>query len=381
MKKTLAVILFTLIVFTSLSPMAGAFGTERFYEISYGETVSIEIPDSFVAQFVLVQFIPEESGHYALTSSSDPDLCDPYCVLMDGDKVKQLESADDEIGYDFRLEYEFEAGKLYYFGVFDYNGATEFEVALGCAHSYIDGFCERCSEECPHLPSEYLMGFCSCGKFFSGSDIKAGERITVSSSQDDYSDMVLRFIPEEDGTYIISSVSSDEETDPYAELLDKELNWLWSSDDVNGYDFSLAYEFVAGQEYIICVGNYGEESGSFDVTVEKAVHQTESGESHPLTVYPENMATCSETGYTEGLYCEICEKFISGHEEIPMEEHWDYNADGICELCGGDVPLPDCSHICHNRSPFISFLWKIINMFNKLFMKNAFCECGAYHFA
>lgn len=380
MKKFLAVLLVTSMLLCSTVFSVGAVNLDFLYEIRYGETISVKIPDSALTPFSMVQFIPEESGYYALTSVSDPDLCDPYCILMDGDKVKLLASADDEIGYDFSLEYEFVAGKLYFFGIFDYSGATEFEITLGCAHSYVDGFCERCSEECPHNPIEEFIGFCRCSKVFSGVDMKAGDTVSFAPLWENSLSSVLRFIPEEDGAYIFSSVAFDEGTDPYAELLDNEFNWLASADDENGFDFSLVYNFEAGQEYFIVIGSYNDESYSFEVTAEKAVHKTESGEPHPLTHIPEAFASCTEIGYTEGLYCETCCEYISGHEEIPMAEHWDFNADGICELCGGDVPLPDCSHLCHSDSPFISFLWKIINMFNKLFMKNAYCECGAYHF-
>ena len=31
--------------------------------------------------------------------------------------------------------------------------------------------------------------------------------------------------------------------------------------------------------------------------------------------------TCVSVGYTAGVYCDLCDSFISGHEEIPFAEH------------------------------------------------------------
>ncbi len=42
-------------------------------------------------------------------------------------------------------------------------------------------------------------------------------------------------------------------------------------------------------------------------------------------------ATCLEVGYTAGTYCEDCEKWVSGHEEIPALNHEDENRDHICD--------------------------------------------------
>lgn len=39
-----------------------------------------------------------------------------------------------------------------------------------------------------------------------------------------------------------------------------------------------------------------------------------------VTVYPEIPPTAEAVGYTEGVYCNYCEKFISGHKEIPKAQ-------------------------------------------------------------
>ena len=38
-----------------------------------------------------------------------------------------------------------------------------------------------------------------------------------------------------------------------------------------------------------------------------------------------------------------------------------------------------CNHLCHEAG-FISFIWRIINFFNRLFKTNHICECGVAHY-
>ena len=62
-------------------------------------------------------------------------------------------------------------------------------------------------------------------------------------------------------------------------------------------------------------------------------------------------ATCISVGYTAGVYCNDCEQYISGHEEIPMTDHsygaWTSNNDGThsrtCSVCS-NVETADCSY-------------------------------------
>ncbi len=52
------------------------------------------------------------------------------------------------------------------------------------------------------------------------------------------------------------------------------------------------------------------------------------------TEVAEQPATCTEKGYTAGKYCNDCNAYVSGHEEIPMVDH-DYNAEtNLCGSCG-----------------------------------------------
>lgn len=47
----------------------------------------------------------------------------------------------------------------------------------------------------------------------------------------------------------------------------------------------------------------------------------------------EEPATCTEKGYTAGVYCNDCKKFISGHDEIPAAGHKDEDGNNVCDVC------------------------------------------------
>ncbi len=52
-------------------------------------------------------------------------------------------------------------------------------------------------------------------------------------------------------------------------------------------------------------------------------------------------ATCAEAGYTAGVYCNDCEKWLSGHDTVTVP-HTDTDSDGMCDECGStmsDIPL------------------------------------------
>ncbi len=377
MKKIFAIVLAATIVFAFSVVTAGAITLYPQYEISYGDTIEVEVPDSKVFPFSMVSFVPEESGYFALRSYSDYEN-DPYCDLYDGETAELLQSGDDENGLDFCLSYYFEAGKLYFFVISDFNGEAQFDISLGCAHSYIDRFCEFCGEECPHIAVSGNFGLCECGEVFSGIDVIEGESLELMFGED--VEKILRFTPEEDGAYIISSSSEVEDADPAADIYDEDYAYFDYADDEDGLNFVVMTELEAGKTYYIVIYNYSDFDYKFEVTVRKAVHDVLGGGTHELKYEPEIYSTCTEAGYTEGLYCEECEEFIFGHEEIPADEHWDWDRNGKCDICGAETEISYCSHICHSESSFLSFIWKIINFFNKIFGINAFCECGLYHF-
>ncbi len=69
-------------------------------------------------------------------------------------------------------------------------------------------------------------------------------------------------------------------------------------------------------------------------------------------------------------------------EEPKPEDHehdYDDDKDEECNTCGYDR-TENCDCRCHNDSFFAKIFWKITNFFNKLFKKNAICDCGIAHY-
>lgn len=88
-------------------------------------------------------------------------------------------------------------------------------------------------------------------------------------------------------------------------------------------------------------------------------------------------ASCIQKG-TKVRKCANCT--YTETESFGPLSHQDSDRDGFCDTCGANIGTAQtkCSHICH-KDGFMGFLWRIINMFNKLFRINQFCECGEAH--
>ena len=95
--------------------------------------------------------------------------------------------------------------------------------------------------------------------------------------------------------------------------------------------------------YKICVGcndiNYNDTFKSGSVNANNHVNTTE---------HAQTPATCTEVGYTEGVYCNDCEKYVSGHTEIPATNHKNAKTinvkEATCTVEGytGDFYCEDC---------------------------------------
>jgi len=48
-------------------------------------------------------------------------------------------------------------------------------------------------------------------------------------------------------------------------------------------------------------------------------------------------STCAVKGYTAGVYCNDCKKYISGHTEQPLADHSEPDANGNCTVCGQHI--------------------------------------------
>ncbi len=351
------------------------------YEIKYGETITIHTLNYDSEEYVYIKFVPENDGRFALVSESNEEI-DPICKLYDTG-MNYLDENDDTNGYDFCLNYDFIAGETYYFAVATYSQEAEIDVSLVCAHTYEDGVCKICGEICSHEKSEAKLCFCDCGAVFFGKDIFVNDEIefNIADYNGDYA--YFRFTPEEDGLYVFESVSVSASSDPICNIYDSALNQFDNSDDVNGYDFLLVTELYQGETYYFEVYN-NDDTAVCTLKLNPAVHTTEDGTEHDLEYVEETSSTCTEHGYTLGLYCPVCDEYIYGHHEKELWGHYDDNEDGFCDDCGSEIKnsdnTTDCGHICHSENWFLSFVWNIANFFCRIFGIAPVCECGEAHY-
>lgn len=103
--------------------------------------------------------------------------------------------------------------------------------------------------------------------------------------------------------------------------------------------------------------------------------------SHSYSVTKTIPPTCTEDGYTS-YTCKTCGA-VKKDNYVSAIGHYDNDSDGYCDYCDTDLgthnPSDDCSHMCH-KGGFSGFIWKMLNIFNKMFKTNKICECGANHY-
>ncbi len=91
--------------------------------------------------------------------------------------------------------------------------------------------------------------------------------------------------------------------------------------------------------------------------------------------------------YIKQCHCSECGA-LAFREEITFEEYKELLGIGKPTPDTPEEPTPDtpeeptetaCDHLCH-KTGFMGFLWKIVQLFSKLFKANPVCECGAAHY-
>ena len=349
------------------------------YQINYGERLTVDVEP---ADGAYVKFIPEKTSKYIIRAESDDIdtgllVYDSVCEELSGEYLD-----DNEENLDFRFESEFKAGKIYYLNVVTYSDKAEtFDIVIECGHSYSNGVCVVCGAECDHS-EEGFLGQCECGEVFFGTDLKDGDEFEYEDA-DGSGVMWLRFVPEKSGVYVLESVSDSEMTDPACTLYDAEGETLNMSDDVYGLNFCMLFEYTAGETYYIELVDYLGEDG-YSVSFSRAVHIGDDGSEHEVEYSEETDSDCMTHGYTEGVYCPVCDEYVQGHEEKELDwYHPDENEDEICDLCGAEIDysdiFPECPCICHSDHWFWSRIWKIVNFFNSLIGRMPVCICGDIH--
>ena len=157
--------------------------------------------------------------------------------------------------------------------------------------------------------------------------ISVDESIEVFVDED--SCVYVKFIPEETGKY---EFYSDCEKDTYVFLLDEEFDCLSEDDDGgDGLNFKISFNFISGETYYFKVVFYDSyDSGTISVTLEKACEHLNA------RIVEEVPSSCTEPGYSCGVYCDDCESWVEEPYEIDPS-HVDENKDHICDVCGEDA--------------------------------------------
>ncbi len=158
-------------------------------------------------------------------------------------------------------------------------------------------------------------------------------------------------------------------------------SWVVNNDtDAEGWIvITEATCFVTGTKYRVCEkgcgtsGNLDENSREYDFIP--------SYDQHVWVAVSGKEATCTQSGYTEHIRCEIC-NFVDGKKVIPTLDHVDEDADGECDDCYGRIPSPQerCSCVCHKHHPLMKLIYKILQFFWKLLGIGRSCACGDVHY-
>ncbi len=97
-------------------------------------------------------------------------------------------------------------------------------------------------------------------------EIGYGETLTVTAAAYGAEEGVyVKFVPEKDGRYILKAES--DELDTLCYLYDSDLEFLQGADDENGIDFSLVYDFIAGETYYFEISTYSDQPEEFKITL------------------------------------------------------------------------------------------------------------------
>lgn len=107
-------------------------------------------------------------------------------------------------------------------------------------------------------------------------------------------------------------------------------------------------------------------------------------DAHHIVVVSESEPTCDKPGYY-AYFCMVCHTKVEVIKTEPTG-HVDENMDGKCDIfgCGGVVASASktskCTCLCHDESPLMGFVYKIISFIWKILGTSKECECGVVHY-
>ena len=311
----------------------------------YGEEISAG-ESHYVRGDKWLKFVPEVSGTYIFSSTG---YGNPHVRLYDS-SLNMLSSVDNGFG-NFELEYEFIAGKVYYFDTKDHFGDATNQLKLECKTHTGDtqlcgGYkCDVCGVFYGEGTGEHIdadidnsCDVCNC---FVCDEIEPGVKYIVEKSK------FVKFVPEASGKYSLSYFVSDGAY-PYINLHNSDFNFLASV----GYNSSepevIEYEFTAGEEYYFELKDHADIYG-YQI---KLVCETHKGGTQLCGGY--KCEVCGEfygegTGEHTGgtatcVSGKICETCGTEYGEVDADNHDWSNSDGICANgCGTKCTHESCS--------------------------------------
>lgn len=191
-------------------------------------------------------------------------------------------------------------------------------------YGYTVYHCDRCGcdfedEYVENLEHRFENDVCKyCGYVIQTINLNEIKPVNII----DNSGVLLKFVPNESGTYYFFSDSQD---DAFGYIYDSEMNELMYDDDGGeNCNFLISYDFVAGETYYL-KGRFCDslETGNFYVGLTDKYTSC-----HDFEFFTEE-ATCITGGWS-GYRCRRC----GYYDEVYQDATGHSFVDGICEKCG-----------------------------------------------
>lgn len=93
---------------------------------------------------------------------------------------------------------------------------------------------------------------------------------------------------------------------------------------------------------------------------------------HHIVTIPAKEPTCTNSGLSEGKYCDICNTTIKAQAPIPAKGHTDADGDKKCDICGADY-VKKCTCFCHGNNIFSKLMRIIYTILTKICGKKFTC--------